>query len=330
VTRPLALLAVLLSATGEPLGQSAPAPANPPAAEPTKKPAPAFTDEDLARYRDERLRRESTAAEPAAPAAPAPSMAPVPLLPATRPAGSVEIRDLNGTLPAATRAAAEAAGRRFVAFFALALDEPLVIPLRHFPDAAAYRDHLERNVDSRMSWIGYYDPRKREIVVGPAEDTLSVLRHEIHHFVFDTAFDEAPVWLREGLAEYFETASPTPDGYSVADQPRHRRELALWLEGRREPDLRQLLALNTSLWTEHEVAGSARVRALSWSVVAFLMSSAPGRKAIHDFLASLQDQRGLYSLAAFDRSFPGGAAAFQRQWLEYVEARACVVECAPP
>jgi hypothetical protein len=316
----VALCGLLLAGPGGLLAQSGPSPTKPPRKLPPKKPTPTFTDDDLARYREERLRRESPDAEPAPPT-PQPVLPPAPS-PATKAAfGSVEIRDINGTLPREARSAAEAAGGRFAAFFGLPLSEPLVIPLRYFPDSTAYRDHLDRNVDSRMTWTGYYDPSKREIVVGSTPDYLPVLLHEINHFVFDTTFEEAPVWLREGLAEYFETASADPDGLAVADQPRHRWQLAEWLEGRREPDLRQLLALNRSMWTEHEVAGSARVRALSWSVVAFLMSSEAGRKVIHEFLASLKDQRGLYSLAAFDRTFPGGASAFERQWLEYVEAR---------
>jgi hypothetical protein len=65
-------------------------------------------------------------------------------------------------------------------------------------------------------WAGYYDLRKREIVVGNAQDYLTVLVHQINHFVLDSAFDEAPVWLREGLV--------------VAEQPRHWRQLAEWLK----------------------------------------------------------------------------------------------------
>ncbi len=305
-------------------GSPAPAAGAPQTAPRPKKPAPSFTDDDLARYREERMRDE--------PAPPGP--APLPnagqsLPPATPSAAatklavlSVELLDLNRTLPPEARSAAESAGRRFVALFAVPLDGPLVIPLRYFPDAAAYRDYLDRNVDPQMSWAGYYDPRKREIVVGNTPDYLAILVHEINHFVFDTVFDEAPVWLREGLAEYFETASASVNGLAIADQPRHRRELAEWLKGGRQPDLRQLFALNRSMWREHEVAGSRRVRALSWSVVAFLMSSPAGQATLHEFLAALKDQRGLYSLEAFNRTFPGGAVSFERQWLEHVQERA--------
>jgi hypothetical protein len=238
-----------------------------------------------------------------------------------RPAVSVELLDLNRTLPPAARAAAEAAGRRFVTFFGVPVGGPLVIPLRYFPDAPAFRDHLARNVHYDVKWTGYYDPRKREIVVGTSRDYVAILLHEINHFILDTVFDEAPVWLREGLAEYFENASASPD---VAPEvpPRHRRELAEWLRTTRQPDLRQLLALNRSMWLDHEREGSQRVRALSWSVVDFLMSSPGGQQTLRQFMATLKDQRGLYSLEALHRTFPGGAAAFERQWLEHVQARA--------
>jgi len=299
--------------------QSASAPTSTTPKPPPRKAAPAFTNDDLDRYREERLRRESPDPEPVPSSGGAlSSLATAPSPAARAAAGPIEIRDLNRTLPADGRATAEAAGRRFMALFGVQRDAPLVVPLRYFPDAEAYRDYFARNVDSQMSWTGYFDPLKGEIVVGSTPDYLPILLHELNHFVFDAAFDEAPVWLREGLAEYFETASVVPEGLVVADQPRHHRQLAEWLK-RREPDLRQLLALNYSTWRDHEVAGSARVRALSWSVIAFLMSSDDGSKALHDFLASLEDQRGLYSLAAIDRTFPGGAAAFERGWLEYVE-----------
>lgn len=317
----LAACLVLLTTAGWVSPQSGPASTGTTPKPPPRKAAPAFTNDDLDRYREERLRRESPDPEPAPPTAGAhSSLQPTPPPAAKAGAGAIEIRDLNGTLPADARATAEAAGRRFMAFFGVQLDAPLVVPLRYFPDAEAYRDYFARNVDSQMSWTGYYDPMKGEIVVGSTPGYLALLLHELNHFVFDAAFDEAPVWLREGLAEYFETASVAAEGFVVADQPRHRRQLAEWLKGP-EPDLRQLLALNYSTWRDHEVAGSARVRALAWSVIAFLMSSDDGNRALRDFLASLKEQRGLYSLAAIDRSFPGGASAFERRWLEYVRTR---------
>lgn len=234
----------------------------------------------------------------------------------------VELRDLNRSLSREVRAQTEAAGNRFVAFFGVRLEGPLVVPLRYFPDSAAFRDHLARDVPHAVTWAGYYDPRKREIVVGASTDYRAILIHEVNHFVFDTAFDEAPVWLREGLAEYFETAAASAGGLVVQDRPSHRRQLARWLRGDHQPALPELLALNYSTWLGHELEDGQRLRALSWSIVDFLMSSPGGQSVLQGFMARLKDQRGLHSLEALNRTYPGGATAFEDRWLQHVQARA--------
>jgi hypothetical protein len=108
----------------------------------------------------------------------------------------------------------------------------------------------------------------------------------------------------------------------VRDQAHHRRRLAEWLEQGRQPDLRQLLS--PSGWTSlgHEMEHEYRVRALSWSVVDFLMKNPEGRQTLRAFMARLKEHRGLHSLEAIEHTFPGGAGAFERQWLEHVETRA--------
>lgn len=299
----------------------------------TQKPAaptggPAFTDEDLARYRRERLRQEKGAGEAAArPAVRAEDAAPQPtpgVEESKGPAGgvSVVLQDLNGTLSPAVREVAEAAGRQFVTFFEVPAEGQLVIPLRFFPDMEEYRTHLARNIPGEVMWTGYFDPRKGEIVVGGSHDSLAILIHEINHFIVERVFEEAPVWFDEGLAEYFEGMQAEDGGLVVREPGHHRRRLAEWLAGDRQPDLRQLLG--TGGWTSFGpgFAHERLVRALSWSVMDFLMQEQEGRQTLRAFMGRLKDHRGLHSLEALDRTFPGGAAAFERQWLEHVEARA--------
>ena len=296
---------------------------------PVRKGAPSFTDEDLARYREERLREEgddsSLAVEAPAPrfedsaktvgAGDAPPLGP--------PGGfSVVLEDLNGTLPAAVREQAEIVARRFVTFFEVPVEGQLLIPLRYFPAAGEYRAYLARNLqDDDVTWTGYYDPGKGEIVVGGGADYVAVLFHEINHFIVDRAFEDAPTWLNEGLAEYFEASSAEGEGLVVKENPHHPRHLAEWMEQGRRPGLRQLLG--PAGWTaiDHRREHDRRVRALAWSIVDFLMKDPEGRQTLRAMMARLDQHRGLHSLEALDRTFPGGAAAFERRWLEHVEAR---------
>jgi hypothetical protein len=296
------------------------APQRPPR-KPEKKPVPSYSDDDLARYREQREREEKSAAEPEAPPA-EPASAASPVSPAPI-ATSVVLKDLNGTLPSGAREQAEAAARRFVTVFEVPLDAPLVIPLRYFPAREAFRDHLARSgKGADDSLLGYYSLRRDEIVVGDSRDYPSVLLHEMCHFILHRVFDEVPSWLDEGLAEYFESSSAAPHGLVVMDNPAHRRRLGRWLAGDRRPDLRELMGTNASTWGDHDTAHAGLVRALAWSVVDFLRSSPQGRQVLRAFIARLKDHRGLGSFEAIAATFPGGAEAFERQWLEHVEARA--------
>lgn len=64
------------------------------------------------------------------------------------------------------------------------------------------------------------------------------LRHEATHALMHVAFVDLPLWLDEGLAEYFE-AGDNPDGLNAE----HLRRLPVDLEAGWSPDLRRLEAL---------------------------------------------------------------------------------------
>lgn len=320
---PLAFLAPIVGV----IVRSSPAQERAQESRPVKKGAPSYTDEDLARYREERLREQSGDPRPTA-GPPAGSLgdaaSPVGEAPALSPPGefSVALQDLNGTLPPDAREKAETVARQFVTFFQVPIEGRLPIPLRYFPQPDRYREYLVRNLqDDDVTWTGYFDPGKGEIVVGGGEDYVAVLLHEINHFIVHEAFEEAPTWLAEGLAEYFEDSSPQGEGLVVKDTAHHPRHLAEWMEHGRQPDLRQLLG--PAGWTslDHGREHDHLVRALAWSIVDFLMASPEGRQTLRAMMARLKEHRGLHSLEAIDRTFPGGAAAFERQWLVHVEAR---------
>lgn len=63
------------------------------------------------------------------------------------------------------------------------------------------------------------------------------------------------------------------------------------------------------------------MRALSWSVVHFLMDSPGGQAAMQRLLVMLRERKEVYSFEALDRTYEGGAAALERQWIEHVQAQ---------
>jgi len=116
-------------------------------------------------------------------------------------------------------------------------------------------------------------PQRRAFFI-ETEETLSVyaqsgphtvedLRHETVHAYLHAAMPNIPLWLDEGLAEYFET----PDREHGVNRPLVDLLASRQVEGRWQPDLRRLEALPTNqLLSECEYAES-------WLWVYFLMES---------------------------------------------------------
>ena len=104
------------------------------------------------------------------------------------------------------------------------------------------------------------------------------LRHEATHGLLHSSLGEVPLWLDEGLAEYFETPATDPRRVNTE----HARRLALALRNGWTPNLRRLEQLST-------VADMQRADYQeAWAWVHFLMhESTVGRDVLLEYLHDL-------------------------------------------
>lgn len=108
------------------------------------------------------------------------------------------------------------------------------------------------------------------------------LRHEATHAVLHATVGDLPLWLDEGLAEYFEVAKEP-----LGRNPEHVARLPDDLKTGWRPDLRQLETLGSV------AEMSPRDYRESWAWVHFLLEdSGPGRSAVLAYLADLREDPG--------------------------------------
>ena len=156
-------------------------------------------------------------------------------------------------------------------------DEPIHVYL--FPKADRFEAFMRQRhpdlplrraffveTDTRLSVYAYWGDRV-------AED----LRHEVVHGYLHSVVPHLPLWLDEGLAEYFEV----PRGLSGMNRP-HVDQLSGQLAGYWRPDLKRLEQLqSTSEMSQAEYAES-------WAWVHYLLESTPeNQKLLRDYLQSL-------------------------------------------
>ena len=145
------------------------------------------------------------------------------------------------------------------------------------------------------------------------------LRHEATHALLHAAVGAVPLWLDEGLAEYFESPDD-PGGVNREHLGPWREDLASgW-----SPDLRRLEAITDIRRM------SPRDYREAWAWTHYLLHDpGPGKAALLSYLADLQTQPDARPLSGRLDAIPDGRPARLLAHLERVRARPVAV-AGPP
>jgi hypothetical protein len=165
-----------------------------------------------------------------------------------------------------------------------AVDAPIEIYL--LSDQVAFRRYLKRHFpDVPYRRALFIKARARTVVLAYRHKDLAIdLRHESTHAFLHAALPMVPLWLDEGLAEYFEV----PPAERASGNP-HLAEMRWTARFGMSPGLERLEVL-----TDLKQMGPREYRE-SWAWVHFCMH---GPKSAHDVLVSF--------LADISRSTPPG------------------------
>ena len=193
-----------------------------------------------------------------------------------------------------------------------------------FPDDATYAPFKPRLGGQVARGVaGYFQPGTDVNYITLARDSdlardPSTLLHEYTHLLVNNHFRGAPLWLKEGLAEFYSTARLSSDGrrLTLGEAPERRpREL------RRHEllPLPTLLALDQTAPTYADPAQRGLFYAQSWALVHYLSEARGGRGgALARFIDLLAD--GANTEAALREAFglsvselEAGLAAYVRR-----------------
>ncbi len=166
--------------------------------------------------------------------------------------------------------------------------QPVVIYL--FGDEKRYADYLRVRYPRLPPRRAYFVGTSKELAVYTfwGERIQEDLRHEFTHGVLHATLKDVPLWLDEGLAEYFEVASQP-----VGMNREYAMNLAAGIAGGWKPDLDRLESLET-VDQMHKADYQE-----SWAWVHFMLQhSEESREVLTGYLRELRttSQPGLLSL----------------------------------
>ena len=152
------------------------------------------------------------------------------------------------------------------------------------------------------------------------------LQHEaFHQFAYNAISPDLPVWLNEGLAQFFEEGLWNGDGFLLGEVPPRRvRQLQADVKGDRLVNFDTLLHMNNETWGKRLAANRAdgvTQYNQSWAMVHFLAMTRDShgqyafRARLLDMLHLMHD--GQASEAAFSLAFGTNIDGFHDRFAEY-------------
>lgn len=151
-------------------------------------------------------------------------------------------------------------------------------------------------------------------------DVWHIIQHEgFHQFVHAVIGGAIPIWVNEGLAEYFGEGVFTGDGYVMGVVPQQRlARIKAWIQSGKTISIKGMMKMQHETWNAQM---SLVNYDQAWSMVYFLAHGKGGRyqDEFNKFLKLAS--RSTNWEEAWNTAFGGGATReFERQWKEYWEA----------
>lgn len=190
-----------------------------------------------------------------------------------------------------------------------------------FPDRGSYQQYaLATGGEGLVNSGGFYTNATNEAVTyayGNDEETLAVTRHEAAHVMLNGMLATGPLWLHEGMAEYFEQLSMREQITQIAPN-------TAWLQiARTSISNGYPSALSDYLDAAPEDWRGARQNvhyALAWSLVYFLLDNNEGRRALSALLQRTADDYCTLtnSVVQLNLNYPGGIPALQENFYAWL------------
>jgi len=203
----------------------------------------------------------------------------------------------------------------------LAVASPCPTYVYVFKDRFAFLPYRFHFQGKRVEVAGYIFGRPWGNYVAidgdPRTDALHSVRHEYVHFVLHNNFAHLPLWLDEGLAEFYGTFHVV-DGEARVGEPvvQHIR----WLQENQLIPLRQLFAIDHRSQDYHEGIRQGVFYAESWALTHyFLVGNTARLPQLSQMFRLMQD--GATQEEAFTRAFAGNYEALEQELLVYVRKK---------
>ena len=204
----------------------------------------------------------------------------------------------------------------------LALQSPYPTYIFVFKNADSFRPYQRLYNGKPLDSGGYFLSRELANYVAidgdQHGDERAIVYHEYLHYVLRNNYSSLPLWLNEGMAEYYSTFEV---GETEARIGKPIPEHVLWL--RRNPliPFTTLFAVDQDSPEYNEKSRRGAFYSQSWALVHYLLSGSPERRRqASEYLRLAHNQGGESPAAIFQKAFGTDPAVLERELKTYVQS----------
>ncbi len=199
------------------------------------------------------------------------------------------------------------------------LNSPIDTRIYVFADEASFTPFNLGADGKPESLAGYFVPTPDGNYVAfnasAAETPFPIIYHEFLHYVMENTIPGLPLWLNEGLAEFYSSAVLT-NGRAQIGLPVDRH--LAWLAEHPMLPLRDLFAVDHDSPEYNETERQGTFYAQSWALTHFLIADAERRSRFGRLLEALRQGNG--SRESFEQAYGVDLAAVDKALAAYVRA----------
>ncbi len=154
---------------------------------------------------------------------------------------------------------------------------------------------------------------------GDEEQVLATLFHETSHVILHQLAPETPIWLHEGLAQYFETLDPDNPDARPGPLPAAAQRIRQWVDDGTLMTLSDYLNIPETRWRQMAHDQDAVPYTLAWAIVHFLMSHPTGERTLRRALHDLEKTGTRPTLERLHQLYPGGLRHMEQRFFHWAQ-----------
>lgn len=179
---------------------------------------------------------------------------------------------------------------------------------------AGYRDAvLERKTENIVGVFAHGDAGNFILMRSDSDTVDRIVYHELTHYFVQNTTAGMPLWLNEGLAEFYSTFRTTGQAVHIG---RPVPEHVLWLRGQSLIPLQELFTTTVESRDYNEGERQGVFYAQSWALLHYLMTDADRRAKLIQFLGNLGAGKSIDD--AFTAAFSMKYAQLEQDLRTYV------------